>query len=194
MGVVGPGGRGRSTDDSAGHAHKATRDYILRSAAGPGGAPAVNVFGGKITTYRRLAEEALTIAGASIGQRGSPWTAQAALPGGDFPISAAADLAVALRASHPFLAEQHAERLVRLYGTRAADALGGASSPEGLGELFGSDLYEAEVRFLVQREWAQTAEDVLWRRTKCGLRLTTSQAQRLAQFMDGPKGKASAAG
>ncbi len=181
-------------DDSAGHAHKATRDYILRTAAGPGGSPAVNVFGGKITTYRRLAEEALSIAGASIGALGHPWTAQAALPGGDFPISAAADLAAALRAGHLFLAEQHAERLVRLYGTRAADTLGGASSPDGLGEHFGSDLYEAEVRFLVQREWAQTAEDVLWRRTKCGLRLTASQAQRLAQFMDGPEGKASAAG
>ena len=105
------------------------------------------------------------------------------LPGGDFPVGGAAALAEGLRARFPFIEPRWAERLIRDYGTEAAVMLDGADGAAALGERFGWDLTEREVRWLMTREWARTAEDVLWRRTKLGLRLTRAEAARLDACM-----------
>ena len=170
-------------DDGASSATAATRDYVihLREEAG---AAAVDVFGGKITTYRRLSEAVLAKlarglpghgravdgAGAAAGRRTFRWTAAAAL-------------ARELAAGFPFLDAAWAARLVRGYGTEAAAMLAGARTAADLGERFGWDLTEREVRWLMEREWALTAEDVLWRRTKLGLRLDAGEAARLEEWM-----------
>jgi len=172
-------------DDGATKAQEATRDYVLSSDQSGGMAPLVNSFGGKITTYRRLAESMLEKIEGLIGVRGGPWTASAILPGGDFGVHGFASEVGALKVDYPFLDENHARRLVRLYGTRARKLLGAVRSTKDLGRCFGADLYEAEVRYLVDHEWAVTAEDVLWRRTKRGLRLTKDEADGLVKFMDG---------
>ena len=172
-------------DDGASKAQEATRDYVLALDESAGRAPLINSFGGKITTYRRLAESMLEKIEAKLGARGKPWTAEAVLPGGEFGVHGFASEVGALMADYPFLDEAHARRLVRLYGTRARNLLGGARSLDDLGRCFGADLYEAEIRYLAAHEWAMTAEDVLWRRTKRGLRLTAEEADRLAKFMDG---------
>ena len=114
---------------------------------------------------------------------GGPWTARAPLPGGDFPVDGGAALARELAAGFPFLDAGWAGRLVRGYGTEAAAMLAGARTAADLGERFGWDLTEREVRWLMEREWARTAEDVLWRRTKLGLRLDAGEAARLAEWM-----------
>jgi glycerol-3-phosphate dehydrogenase len=125
---------------------------------------------------------------ALIGRKGKAWTAGATLPGGDFPANGF-DLEVErLTATYPFLEPAHARRLVRLYGTRTGTILGAARSPADLGRHFGADLYEAEVRYLIGNEWALSADDVLWRRTKRGLRLTAGEAAALDDFMRGATG------
>lgn len=172
-------------DDGTREAAAATRDYVLKLDAGDGGAPFLNIFGGKITTYRRLAEQALARLRPYFPDMTGPWTATAPLPGGDFGINDAEARIRALMDRHPFLDRQWAVRLFRAYGTRATEVLAGARRPEDLGEAFGATLTEAEVRHLIAHEWARTAEDVLWRRSKLGLRLTPAQAARLAEFMAG---------
>ena len=170
-------------DDGASKAQEATRDYVLKSDAPAGLAPLMNIFGGKITTYRRLAEHMLEKIEEKLGARGKPWTATGTLPGGDFPADGFAAQLQRLQADYPFLAPRHAYRLVRLYGTRAWVLLGTAASLTDLGEHFGWDLYAAEVRYLIAQEWAMTAQDVLWRRTKVGLHVTDAQADALETFM-----------
>ncbi|MEK1902831.1 MAG: glycerol-3-phosphate dehydrogenase, partial [Rhizobium sp.] len=162
-------------DDGASKAQEATRDYVLKVEGKQGEAPLLNVFGGKLTTYRRLSEHALEKIGEAIGVKGRPWTAGSHLPGGDFPVQGYEGEVGKLKSRYPFLTEPHARRLVRRYGTKAATLLGNAQKTEDLGRLFGSDLYEAEVRYLIEHEWARHAEDVLWRRTKDGLRLSKEQ-------------------
>jgi glycerol-3-phosphate dehydrogenase len=180
-------------DDGASRAQEATRDYVLKSEGGDGAAPLVNAFGGKITTYRRLAESMLDRIEQHLGKRGKPWTAGAVLPGGDFaPTGFEAEVA-RLKAAYPFLDAAHARRLTRLYGTRAHTLLGLASSQADLGRNFGADLFEAELRYLMQQEWARSAEDVLWRRTKRGLRLSREQAAALDQYMNAAQGDRAAA-
>lgn len=169
-------------DDGASKAQEATRDYVLKLDENAG-APLLNVFGGKLTTYRRLAEAALEKIGAEIGAKGKPWTAGASLPGGDFPATGYAAQVGMLKQAYPFLTEHHAARLIRLYGTRSTALLGAAKSLDDLGRLFGGDLYEAEVNYLRNNEWALTAEDVLWRRTKLGLRLSEEECRALNEFM-----------
>ena len=171
-------------DDGASKAQEATRDYVLKVEGGEGDAPLLNVFGGKLTTYRRLAEHALEKIGEAIGPKGAPWTAGSHLPGGDFPPTGYEAQVATLKRSHAFLEDGHARRLVRLYGTLAADVLGNAGSPGELGRCFGADLYECEVRWLMQREWAVSAEDVLWRRTKRGLLLSREEAMALDEYME----------
>ncbi len=169
-------------DDGKSSATAATRDYTLkidRSA----GAPVLHVFGGKITTYRRLAEAALARIGMVLEVPGDAWTAGAALPGGDFPHDGAAALADRLRGDYPFLDAAWARRLVRAYGTEAGDVLRGARRAADLGRDFGAGLTEAEVDWLMTREWAITAEDVLWRRSKLGLRLGPDEAAALEDWM-----------
>ncbi|TIT04113.1 glycerol-3-phosphate dehydrogenase [Mesorhizobium sp.] len=172
-------------DDGASKAQEATRDYVLKADGGEGTAPIVNTFGGKITTYRRLSESMLDKIEGFLGKRGKPWTANAPLPGGDFPASGFDAEVAKLKTAYPFLDARLARRLTRLYGTRARMLLGLARSNADLGRNFGADLYEAEVRYLVQNEWAMTAEDVLWRRTKRGLHLSREQAAALDEFMRG---------
>jgi glycerol-3-phosphate dehydrogenase len=172
-------------DDGASKAQEATRDYVLKAEGGEGRAPLVNAFGGKITTYRRLSEHMLEKIEGFLGRRGPAWTASAPLPGGDFPATGFDAEVGRLKGAYPFLAARFARRLVRLYGTRAKVLLGLAKSYADLGRNFGADLYEAEVRYLVENEWAAAAEDVLWRRTKRGLHLDRAQAAALEAFMQG---------
>jgi glycerol-3-phosphate dehydrogenase len=178
-------------DDGASKAQEATRDYVIELEAPLGAAPLLTVFGGKITTYRRLAEAVLERLAAYLPV-GRAWTAKASLPGGDFPVGGAADLVRSLRNAHPFLAESHGQRLVRAYGTRAAALLKGAQRNEDLGKRFGADLTEAEVAYLVDEEWAVTAADILWRRSKLGLWLSPTETAALDQWLVGAKTSASA--
>ena len=169
-------------DDGSQSATAATRDYTLkidRSA----GAPVLNIFGGKITTYRRLAESALEKIGMVLPLRGGNWTAGAALPGGDFAHDGVGALVDGLRRDYPFLSAFWAWRLVRAYGTEARIILGDAKTTADLGQDFGATLTEAEVIWLMTREYARSAEDVVWRRSKLGLRLDTSQVAALNDWM-----------
>jgi glycerol-3-phosphate dehydrogenase len=170
-------------DDGASKAQEATRDYVLKVDGDGGEAPLLNVFGGKLTTYRRLAEHALEKIAGVIGAKGQPWTAKSVLPGGDFPATGYDTEVSKLTSRYPFLADRHARRLVRLYGTLAAELLGGAVKVEDLGRHFGADLYEREVQWLIGQEWARRAEDILWRRTKLGLTLTQAEAAGLEDYM-----------
>ena len=176
-------------DDGASKAQEATRDYVLELEAPEGRAPLLDVFGGKITTYRRLAEAVLDKLASHL-PHGPSWTATAALPGGDFPHDGAQALADRFRRDYPFLAPAHALRLVRAYGTRARLILEGAKSAADLGRVFGSDLTEREVSYLMTYEWASTAADVLWRRSKLGLRLTAEEAAALDEHMTAARGTA----
>ena len=183
-------------DDGAREAKAATRDYVLDVQDGDG-APLLNVFGGKITTYRRLSEAALKKLKRWFPEMGPPWTRTAPLPGGDFPFDGAAALVGGLMAGHPYLDAAWARRLVRTYGTDAEAVLGDARTAEALGRRFGADLTEAEVRWLIDREWARTADDVLWRRTRLGLRLAAEEAAGLDEWMRariGTEGAATAGG
>ena len=171
-------------DDGSRKAQDVTRDYVLALDTGFRTAPLLNIYGGKITTYRRLAEAALAKL-ADLFVPKPAWTADAPLPGGDLAGESLADFAERFRREHPFLPEALAERLVHAYGTRAPDVLAGAGSLDDLGARFGETLTAAEVRYLMRFEWAQTDEDVLWRRSKLGLGLAKQDAQKLAQFMAG---------
>ncbi|KRB55249.1 glycerol-3-phosphate dehydrogenase [Rhizobium sp. Root708] len=170
-------------DDGASKAQEATRDYVLIVEGTGATAPLLNVFGGKLTTYRRLSEHALEKIATAIGPKGAPWTAKGRLPGGDFAVTGYEAQVGDLKGRYPFLANQHARRLVRCYGTKAAVMLERAASIEDLGRCFGGDLYEIEVRYLIEHEWARHADDVLWRRTKEGLRLSKEQAGLLEEYM-----------
>jgi glycerol-3-phosphate dehydrogenase len=169
-------------NDGASSATAATRDYVL-SLDTTGGAPLLNVFGGKITTYRRLAESALEKLSPFFPQAKGQWTARAPLPGGNFPHDGVAALVARLLADHPFLTPAWAARLVRAYGSEAPNLLAGAKSAADLGRDFGATLTEAEVRWLMRHEFAHRAADVVWRRTKLGLRLTAEQIAVLDGFM-----------
>jgi glycerol-3-phosphate dehydrogenase len=170
-------------DDKAARAQEATRDYVLRLDHEDGQPALLNIFGGKLTTYRRLAESAMELVEKVMGRRREEWTETAKLPGGDFPIDGFAALCGDLRKQFPFLGADHLRRLARAYGTDTRVLLGGIASPAGLGRHFGATLYEAEVRYLIDAEWARTAEDVLWRRSKLGLRLTKEEAAGLDAWM-----------
>ena len=173
-------------DDGASEAQAATRDYVLELDA-PGRSPAVlSVYGGKITTYRRLAESALamlaphlpTPAGLARG-----WTGRTPLPGGDFPARGFEEQVSAIARRYPFLGATLARRLARTYGALVSEVLGAANKREDLGRDFGADLTEAEVRYLVRREWAVSAADIVWRRTKLGLRLSESAIASVDEYL-----------
>ncbi|VVD80778.1 glycerol-3-phosphate dehydrogenase [Pandoraea aquatica] len=146
-----------------------TRDYKLELDAPGTRAPLLSVFGGKITTYRRLAEEAMSHLHGALGFTHGDWTAGAPLPGGDMAEPDAGVFETSLRAQMPWLPSSLAYRYAHTYGTRTHVLVGDANSLDGLGTRICGDLYEAELRYLVQYEWARTAQDVLWRRTKLGL-------------------------
>jgi glycerol-3-phosphate dehydrogenase len=167
-------------DDGSKRAQDVSRDYVLNLDQRE--APLLTVYGGKITTYRRLAEQAIDRI-AHIVKAGPAWTKGSHLPGGDFSCDSLEALVAHTRKSRPFLSEEHALRLVRAYGTRVKRVLGAARSFEDLGPCIGADLTAAELRYLVEQEWAQTADDVLWRRTKLGLRFSSTERARLANVM-----------
>lgn len=167
-------------DDGAKSATAATRDYVL--SLDTTGAPLLNIFGGKITTYRRLAEHALQKLVPLIGG-GGDWTAGVPMPGGDFKVAERDSIVSGLRRDFPFLTDRWALRLVRAYGTEARLILGTARTAADLGRDFGATLTEAELRWLHTREWARTAEDVVWRRSKLGLRLQPEQVQAIDTWM-----------
>ena len=169
-------------DDGSKRAQDVSRDYVLTLDESAGRAPLLSVYGGKITTYRRLAEQALDRL-AHLIPAGPAWTADSHLPGGEFPHDGLEALAARMHRSRPFLSEAHARRLVRAYGTRVERVLGPARRMADLGPCLGADLTAAEVGYLMEREWAQTADDVLWRRSKLGLHFSSSERERLDKFM-----------
>ena len=169
-------------DDGAGKPQDVGRDYLLSLDKASGVAPLLTVYGGKLTTFRRLAEDVLSRL-SPLFPRSRPWTATAPLPGGDFVYDGAAALVARTQRQFPFLAKDHAERLVSAYGTRAENVLQGATRLNDLGLCFGADLTAAEVRYLMAKEWAKTADDVLWRRSKLGLRFSSREQAALERFM-----------
>jgi len=169
-------------DDGARSATAATRDYTL-SLEEIDGAPALHVFGGKITTYRKLAEAALEKIAPLFPGLNPAWTAGAPLPGGDFAVDGAGELIEGLQAAYPFLDRAWAGRLIRAYGTEAPELLGDARTAEDLGRDFGATVTARELDWAMDREWARKAEDFLWRRTKLGLRMTPEQAEAVDAYM-----------
>jgi glycerol-3-phosphate dehydrogenase len=169
-------------DDGSRRSQDVSRDYVIELDEGGGAAPLLTIYGGKITTYRKLAEHALDRL-AHVVKSGPPWTKRSHLPGGDFAPGALDTVAAMARKSRPFLSDAHIHRLVRAYGTRVDRVLGAAKTREDVGPWLGADLTGAEVRYLMEREWAQKPEDVLWRRSKLGLRFSAAERERLAQFM-----------
>ena len=173
-------------DDGASAAAAATRDYVLDLDAPAGGAPVLSIYGGKLTTYRRLAEAVLKKLAPHLPAHSAAsagWTATAALPGGDFPVDGREVLIAEMVRDHPFLSPDLVRRLVCTYGTRARRVIGGTRSADGLGRDFGAGLCEREVCYLMAEEWAMTAEDVVWRRTKLGLAMTPAEIASLDAFM-----------
>ena len=165
-------------DDGARSTTAATRDYVLRVDRSAG-APILNVFGGKITTYRRLAEKALEKITPFVPNTGKPWTAGVPLPGGDFPIDGVAALIEQLMKRYQFLSNRWVSRLVKAYGMDAFHILGDAKLASSLGQNFGADLTEREVNWLIEKEYVRTAEDIVWRRSKLGLRLSKKEIDLL---------------
>ncbi|HET7681733.1 MAG TPA: glycerol-3-phosphate dehydrogenase [Xanthobacteraceae bacterium] len=169
-------------DDGSKKPEDVTRDYHLALDERFREAPVLTVYGGKITTYRRMAEAVLRRLRHFLDPRPA-WTGGTPLPGGDFPWDALDAQVAKARQAWPFLQEGHARRLVQAYGTRIDRVLGAARSAEELGTRFGADLTEAEVRYLMQHEWAESADDVLWRRSKLGLLFSDEQKEALGRFM-----------
>ncbi len=174
-------------DDGAGAAQDVGRDYVLALDKPRGEAPLLTVYGGKLTTYRRLAEDALNRL-ARFFPRAQAWTADGRLPGGDFAYDGGPALVARTLRQWPFLAPEHVGRLTGAYGTRVDRVLNAAVRLEDLGTRFGADLTAAEVRYLMRNEWAQTADDVLWRRSKLGLRFSPAERRALEGFMARPNG------
>jgi glycerol-3-phosphate dehydrogenase len=173
-------------DDGSGKPEAATRGYRLELSDQTAGAPLLSVYGGKITTYRHLAEEAVDLmAGRLPALTGKPWTRREPLPGGDFPVEGLEALKAALTARYGFLGEADVDRIARAYGTRAERWLGEAQGWQALGRSFGAGLTAAEVDYLRAKEWAVSVEDILWRRTKLGLRLDKAQVEELAAYLGG---------
>ena len=172
-------------DDGSGKPETASRGYRFDiDTDADDAAPLLSVFGGKITTYRHLAESAVAQLTRWLPQlKGPSWTAGKALPGGDFPLRDTPVVGDALHTNYPFLDAVTAKRLARCYGTCTSDWLGNAQSLADLGENFGHGLSAAEVDYLVAQEWARTADDILWRRTKLGLRFDAAQTETLAQYL-----------
>jgi glycerol-3-phosphate dehydrogenase len=176
-------------DDGATAAQAATRDYVLKVSAAEGEAASLSVYGGKITTFRRLAESALEMLSPYLPKmtqspgQSAGWTAGEPLPGGDFPMEGFEAEVADAEVRYPFLGKPLARRLLRAYGTRIHQIVGSATKLSDLGHRFGADLTEAEVRYLMREEWAMTAEDVVWRRSKLGLRMTADEIAGLDRFM-----------
>ncbi len=168
-------------DDGASSAQEATRDYVLKVDHTVGQAPLLSVFGGKITTHRRLAEHALEKLQTFFPQAKGPWTASSKLPGG-MAYEDVANYIAEQQRRYAFLDPQNVLRLFRAYGKNMQDILKDAKSAADLGRFFGP-LSQREIDYLQQNEWAQTAEDILWRRSKLGLHMTSSEVAALRKYL-----------
>ncbi|AKR49246.1 MULTISPECIES: glycerol-3-phosphate dehydrogenase [Acetobacter] len=170
-------------DDASANASAVTRDYVLDLDT-QDGAPLLSIFGGKITTYRKLAEHALEkLAPVLPAVGGQSWTAQEVLPGGDLGDGGFDQALARLRRTAPWLPEGLAWRLMRNYGSRTYEIIGEANSMQDMGEVLGGDLTAREVDYLISREWARTAEDVLWRRSKLGLHLNDAEKANVEAYV-----------
>lgn len=169
-------------DDESDSPQAITRDYTLDVHDQDGKAPLLSVFGGKLTTYRKLAEHALEKLSGYYENCGPAWTKNAVLPGGDLGTDRDS-YAAQLRRRFTWLPEALARRYARTYGTRTEQLLGTAQSLEDLGEHFGHNLYEAELRYLIAEEWVVELDDAIWRRTKLGMWLDEGQKQRVAEWI-----------
>jgi glycerol-3-phosphate dehydrogenase len=172
-------------DDGSEDPSAVTRDYVLKLDGGDGGAPLLSIFGGKITTYRKLAEHALGQLSPFFPAMQANWTDRGPLPGGDLPPGGLAAYERTLAAQHATLPSALLSALARRHGTRAAGILAGARVPSDLGAHFGHTLYAAEVDYLVAQEWAVEADDVVWRRTKCGLHMSVEQRDDVGRYLRG---------
>jgi glycerol-3-phosphate dehydrogenase len=170
-------------DDAVGDVSAVTRDYAFDLDTESDGAPLLSVFGGKITTYRKLAEHALGKLQPVLGFKGPPWTHDQPLPGGDMPAADFDRFLGELTARRRWLPLPLARRYARAYGTRIESLLDGAAALDDLGEDFGDGLYEAEVDYLIRCEWAVTDEDILWRRSKLALHVGDATRARLCAWL-----------
>ena len=157
---------------------------MLEVDHGDGRAPLLSVFGGKITTFRRLAEQAMEKLGEVMGPLGDPWTAGQPLPGGDIPDADFEGYLERFHAAHGWLPAPLARRYLRAYGTRTARLLDGAASLADLGEDLGDGIYEAELRYVVRAEWVETADDLLWRRSRLGLHISDDTRRNVEAWLD----------
>ena len=180
-------------DDAKGEASAVTRDYVFDLDGGDGTPPLLSIFGGKLTTYRKLAEHAMERLAPLLDCEAGPWTATAALPGGDLPDADFERFLRAFSAEYPWLPSPLARRLARAYGSRARMIVEGRQGLNDLGQNLGGDLYEAELDYLVAHEWATTASDVLWRRSKLGLHLDEAAEARVAAWFRDHSSKRDAA-
>lgn len=170
-------------DDASTTASAVTREYVLSLDESGEGAPALSVFGGKITTYRRLAEQVLARLARFLPKLAPRWTDGVALPGGDFGAIGFDGFQREFEKRYPFLKPETTLRMARAYGTRADDVLGNATNLSDIGECYGADLSRREVDYLVRTEWARMPDDILWRRSKLGLRIGHEDAARLAAHL-----------
>jgi glycerol-3-phosphate dehydrogenase len=171
-------------DDGSGKPEAATRGYVLGLSDIADGPALLNIFGGKITSYRHLSESAVDkLASRVPSLSGGHWTAEEPLPGGDFPVTGVTQIKAQLVDRYSFLDADTIDRIVKAYGTLAVKWLGNAKSAIDLGQDFGHGLSAAEVEYLVEQEWAQTTEDILWRRSKLGLHFDAEQTQYLANYL-----------
>ncbi len=170
-------------DDASANPSAVTRDYTFDLNAPAGQAPLLSIFGGKITTYRKLAEHAVQKLAPHLGAGGQSWTADEPLPGGD--LGDPSQYAASLCQSRPWLPRELATRLVSAYGSRAERILQGVQGLDDLGTCYGAGLYEAEVRYLIEQEWATSTQDILWRRSKLGLVMGEEGVQLLQNRMAG---------
>lgn len=171
-------------DDGETRASRVTRDYALELDTGHGHPPILHVYGGKLTTYRKLSERAVDKLAALLRCAEPAWTATRTLPGGALPEGGIDALVEALAGRYPSFERDLLESLARRHGTLAAEVLAGARDDAGANRHFGGGLYDFEVDYLLRREWAQEAEDVLWRRTKTGLRIAAGARESLAAYID----------
>ncbi len=176
-------------DDGSADPAAVTRDYVLKLDHQDGAAPLLSIFGGKITTYRRLAEQVLRELAPFFPEMKSPWTRTEPLPGGDMVKSDLAAFERDLCARYALLDPRLLGALARRHGTRSSRVLGSANTVADLGRHFGDTLFAAEIDYLIAQEWATGAEDILWRRTKCGLHMTAGEREAVSQYLrDGPVG------
>lgn len=171
-------------DDGTGDPSRVTRDYVLETVTAAG-APMTSVFGGKLTSYRSLAERVLAELKPFFPGLGPGWTRDAALPGGDLPKDGVEGLAARLREAHPGLPAEWLDAVAQRYGSRAERVVGDARSADDLGERFTPRLYAREVAYLVEHEWARSADDVLWRRTREGLACDERAREAVTRFLAG---------